>query len=141
MTDDPRALYQAQILEHSKNPRHEGPLEGATHEATKINPLCGDRITLRLTVRDGRIEEAKFEARGCAIAIASASMLTEIVAGSSPAEASSHAARLMALVKEGAEPQPTDGDLTVLAGVRSFPSRKRCATLAWEALTEAVGGH
>lgn len=137
MTVDPSDLYRAQIVEHSKHPRHEGPLDGATHEAKGINPLCGDRVTVRLRVDGGTIVEAAFEARGCAIAKASASILTEAVTGLEVGTAEARAARLQALV-DGAEADEGDAALAPLAGVRQFPSRKRCATLAWTTLQEAL---
>ena len=134
---DPLDLYKAQILEHSKHPRNQGPLEGATHEAKGINPLCGDRVTLRLRVEDGVVTRIAFEAKSCAIARASASILTEAVAGLSVEAAQSRADRLLSIVA-GDEATAEDGPLAPLAGVRRFPSRKRCATLAWTTLTEAL---
>lgn len=133
------ALYEAQIVEHSKRPRNQGPLEGATHQAKGINPLCGDRVTIHLRLVDGRIAAATFEARGCAIACASASMLTEAVQGLDADGARARAERLDALV-EGAPAGDDDGSLSPLAGVRRFPSRKRCATLPWTTLLEALDG-
>lgn len=137
MSDDPRALYQAVVLEHSRHPRNEGRLEDATHQAKKTNPLCGDRVTVYARVVDGRIEAVRFEARGCAIAKASASLLTEAARGTSPDEARALGAALAAAVK-GEE--IALGALEPLRAVSSFPSRRRCATLAWETLAAALDG-
>jgi nitrogen fixation NifU-like protein len=137
MTLEVRALYQELVLEHGKHPRNVGPLEPHTHEATAHNPLCGDRITLRLRVRDGRVDEVRFEARGCMIARASASLLTEAVAGRSVEDALALASSVDALVN--AEAPPVDlGALESLRGVREFPTRKECVTLAWGAMTRAL---
>ncbi len=137
MTRDAKTLYEETILAHGKHPRNEGALTGATHASTLHNPLCGDRVTLRLKVSGDRLVEVRFEARGCMIARASASLLTEIVAGQSVADALSLAATLEALVGEG--PAPADvGPLEPLRGVRDFPARRTCATLAWDTLKAAL---
>ena len=84
---DLRALYQDVILDHSKNPRNAGPLDPHSHEANGNNPLCGDKITVALMVEDGKIADVRFEAKGCAISVASASMMTELVKGHTVEEA------------------------------------------------------
>ncbi len=136
---DAKTLYQDLILDHGRSPRNEGPLDGATHEATSTNPLCGDRVTVRLRVDAGAVTAARFEARGCLIARASASLLTEAVAGRSLAGAVELAGTLGALVT--GDPAPADvGTLEPLRGVREFPARRNCVLLAWRALEAAAGG-
>ncbi len=136
MSDSLRALYKQAVLEHSKRPRNHGPLSPCTHEGKGVNPLCGDRITLQLRVDadSGRVQAAAFTARGCAIAKASGSILTELVAGLSLAEAQALARRFEALAQGELEAGPGDEALAPLLGVRASPSRLRCATLAWETL-------
>lgn len=137
-----RDLYQQLILEHHARPHNLGPLPACTHEATAHNPLCGDRVTLRLRLDEGRIAEARFEGDGCALSRASASLLTLAVAGRAPDEAVAIAAELDKLVARGAEHESANrdllGDLVSLEGVREVPARKRCATLPWEALRAAL---
>lgn len=144
MTPDVRALYQRVILDHNARPHHHGPLPARTHEATIHNPLCGDTITLRLRLEGDQIAEAWFEGDGCALSRASASLLTIAVAGKPSAEAEALAAALDRAVSRGVECSEGDraslGDLISLEGVREAPSRKRCATLPWEALRKALSG-
>lgn len=138
MSDEIRALYPSVILEHRRSPRNEGQLDSATHRAQLDNPLCGDRVTVQLRVEGDRIRSARFTGKGCAISLASASILTEAVQGRSLADATGLAARLIAFTA-GASNPPDLGPLEPLRGVRTFPGRKRCATLAWEALRNALG--
>ncbi|HEU4411566.1 MAG TPA: SUF system NifU family Fe-S cluster assembly protein [Polyangiaceae bacterium] len=133
-----KSLYNALILEHDRRPRNEGPLEGATHEASEDNPLCGDEITVRLSAPAGAVDAARFEGRGCALSRASASLMTEALAGKGLAEALALADAFEASL-EGRAPAPSAG-LEAFAGVRDFPSRVGCATLAWRALRGAIGG-
>jgi nitrogen fixation protein NifU and related proteins len=132
-----KALYNALILEHDRRPRNEGPLEGATHEASEDNPLCGDEITVRLRASSGHIDEARFQGQGCALSRASASLMTEALRGKRLDEARSLADAFEASL-EGRAPPPAEG-LEAFAGVREFPSRVGCATLAWRALRGAIG--
>jgi nitrogen fixation NifU-like protein len=134
------ALYQALILEHSKHPRNHGPLPTCSHEASAVNPLCGDRVTLQLLVDEASatITAAGFQARGCAIARASASLLTEHIKGRQLDDARERAKRVRALLRGERAPGPEDSALAPLLGVRAFPSRLRCATLAWETLEDAL---
>ncbi len=140
--DDLRELYQDIILDHSKHPRNFGKLDGANREARGYNPLCGDRVTLALKVDGERIADARFEAKGCAISVASASMMTELVRGKTVAEARALFERFHGLVT--GKPVEADGEamerLAALSGVRDFPSRIKCATLPWHALTAALDG-
>lgn len=131
---DAKTLYQDLVVDHGKSPRNEGPLASATHEATLKNPLCGDRVTIHLHVHD-TIDAATFEARGCMIAKASASLLTEAVKGLTPEQARALASRVSELVeKETDVPER----LSPLAGAREFPARRSCVTLAWDALVRAL---
>lgn len=135
-------LYQEVILDHSRHPRNFGPAEGANRQARGNNPLCGDRVTVYLTVEGERIADVRFEARGCAISVASASMMTEMIKGKTVDEAKSLFARFHALVAGNGE-ETVDGDLEELeslSGVRAFPTRIKCATLAWHAMTAALDG-
>ena len=136
---DPTELYKQAVVEHSKHPRNEGPLPEATAEATTVNPLCGDKVTVRAVVEDGRLVTLRFEGRGCAIAMASASMMAELLEGQSVEEALQTATTLAAVVA-GEQDGPNDPQHPIarLRGVRAFPARRRCATLAWETLTQAV---
>ncbi len=142
MNDAVRDLYQRLILEHHARPHNLGPLPDRTHEARVHNPLCGDRVTVRLRLDEGRITEARFEGEGCALSRASASLLTLAVAGRTPEEAAAIAGALDRLLARGADHEAADrallGDLVALEGVRDVPARRRCATLPWEALRAAL---
>ena len=137
MPRDARTLYQELILEHGQRPRNLGPLAGFTHEAKADNPLCGDTVKIQLRIAEDCVVDARFEARGCMIARASASLLTELVSGRSSAEAIAMADLLGLLVGAGPCPEHV-GALEALRGVREFPARRACATLAWEALRHAL---
>lgn len=144
MDDSLRELYQDVILDHSKHPRHFGPLPAATHHAEGHNPLCGDRVKINLIVdADGRIADIKFEGRGCAISQASASMMTDMVVGRTVAEAEKLMGGFLRLVK-GEDATELKGDdremLDVMAGVSAFPMRVKCATLAWHTMKSALEG-
>ena len=142
MTQDLRELYQDIILDHSKHPRNFGKLAEANRQARGNNPLCGDRITLALKLDGDRIADAKFEARGCAISVASASMMTDMVKGKTVDEARALFEQFHGLVT--GKPMHDESDdldrLAALSGVRDFPSRIKCATLPWHALTAALVG-
>lgn len=129
-------LYQQAIVDHGKKPRNQGPLADATCSATAHNPLCGDRVTLRLRIEGDRVTEARFEARGCMIATASASLLTEAVRDHSTEEALHLADTIDALT--GDAPPDDAGSLEPLRGVREFPARKACVQIAWQALRSAL---
>lgn len=132
-------LYQDIILDHSKNPRNSGYLEGATHSARENNPLCGDRVIVYLTVRNAEITDLKFEARGCAISVASASMMGQMVRGKSITEAQKLFKQFIALINGS---DVTDRfelkEVESLSGVKQFPTRIKCATLSWHALQQAL---
>lgn len=137
---DLRELYQEVVLDHGRNPRRFGRLEGPARSARGNNPLCGDRFTVYADVRDGRIEDLRFEGKGCAISTASASLMAEAVAGRSEAEARELAGRFRAMVTGKADPDPALGKLAALSGVREFPVRVKCATLPWHTLLAALDG-
>jgi nitrogen fixation NifU-like protein len=139
---DLRDLYQEVILDHSKHPRNFGKLTGANRQARGNNPLCGDRITLALKLEDDRIADAKFEAKGCAISVAAASMMTELIKGKTADEARRLFKQFHGLVTgTSADGGGEEMDrLAALSGVRDFPSRIKCATLPWHALTAALDG-
>ena len=144
-------LYRELVLDHARNPRHFGRLDKATHTAEGINPLCGDKLKIYFSVDSNRrIEATSFEGSGCAISMASASLLTDTVIGMSVeyAEAlfESVTSRLTQRVtnEDSATSIDIDGPLAklkALDGVREFPSRVKCATLAWHALHSALSGH
>jgi len=136
---DLRDLYQEVIIDHGRRPRNFGPLADANRTAEGFNPLCGDRLTLYLKVEDGVIRAARFDGAGCAISTASASLMTEALTGRTEAEAEALFAAFHGLVTDG--PGAADlGKLAVLAGVRAYPSRIKCATLAWHTLHAALAG-
>ena len=140
--DDVRDLYRDLILDHARNPRHFGKLPHTTHSAEGINPLCGDKLKLYLDVDpDETIRHAAFEGSGCAISVASASLLTDTVVGMSAEEAMAFFDAVTAQLSTG-ETQGAGkvdlGKLRALSGVREFPSRVKCATLAWHALKSAL---
>ena len=130
-------LYQDLIIEHYRRPRNHRLLEDANRSAEGFNPLCGDHVTLYLKVKDGIVEDVSFVGTGCAISTASASLLTESVKGRTEAEAQALIADFQRLVTSE-EVQPDLGKLQALAGVRRFPARVKCATLAWHTLRAAL---
>ena len=140
--DDVRELYRDLILDHARNPRHFGKLDHTTHSAEGINPLCGDKLRLYLDVdADETIQGAAFEGSGCAISVASASLLTDTVIGLSSDDAMAVFAAVTAqLSGSGSQgDRHVDlGKLRALAGVREYPTRVKCATLAWHALKSAL---
>ena len=141
MSGDLRELYQEIILDHSRKPRNAGKVEDATGEAQGNNPLCGDRITVYVKVTDGVIEDAKFDARGCAISVASASMMTELLKGKTVAEAKALFERFHDQLTGPEAPETDEADeLSALMGVREFPTRIKCATLPWHTLNAALQG-
>jgi nitrogen fixation NifU-like protein len=141
MSDDFSDLYQEMVLDHGKHPRNFGPLPEANREAEGFNPLCGDQCRVHLDVEEGRIGAVRFEGAGCAISTASASLMTEAVRGLTLTEARDLFERLHDMVtKDGVEPDSRLGKLAVFAGVRSFPLRVKCATLAWHTLLAAIEG-
>lgn len=148
MLDELRELYQEVILDHGKHPRNLRHPADANRHAHGYNAMCGDTITVHLKLSgEGRIEDAAFEGKGCAISVASASMMTEILKGKSEAEARHLFDNFHAMCTSDhaeAAPEIEDEDaaerLQVLAGVRQFPVRVKCATLAWHTMVAAMDG-
>lgn len=147
MFDDLRDLYQEVILDHGRKPRHGFRLETFDASAKGDNPMCGDRVQVFVRHdQSGNIAAAGFEARGCAISVASADLMAEVVAGRSDAQARALAAGFREMARTGTAPDgaPADDDaierLRPLAGVHEYPSRVKCATLAWHALLAALDG-
>ena len=147
MDNDLRELYQEVILDHGKNPRNFRQPEGTNCEAQGNNPLCGDRLTVFLEVDDDEfIRDAAFEGRGCAISMASASMMTEIVRGKSISQVRNLFDKFHKLCTgEGEETSQHEfaeemDKLRVMSGVRQFPMRVKCATLSWHTMNAAVTG-
>lgn len=136
---DLRELYQEVIFDHYKTPRNCHVLAGANHHAEGFNPLCGDQVTVYLKVEHGVIEDLSFEGSGCAISTASASLMTEALKGRTIAEVEQLFDDFHRMVTASdAAPHPQLGKLEALAGVREFPARVKCATLAWHTLHAAL---
>jgi len=153
-------LYQEVILDHNRRPRNFHKMEGANRRADGFNPLCGDRVTIYLDVKDDVVRDISFEGSGCAISKASASMMTESLKGKSRGDAEALFATFHHLVTGAAETPPQGsrppspgagapshgagtaapdlGKLVVFSGVKEFPVRVKCATLAWHALRSAL---
>jgi nitrogen fixation NifU-like protein len=147
MMDDLRELYQEVILDHGKKPRNFGTCEGYNHLAQGHNPMCGDTLVVYLHVNsDNVIEGASFKGKGCAISVASASMMTEMLKGKTVEEAERlfQAFHDMCTKDDPELPEGVDEEaverLQVLSGVKEFPVRVKCATLAWHTMDAAVQG-
>jgi nitrogen fixation protein NifU and related proteins len=139
---DLRELYQEVILDHSRQPRNFRRPDHANREAKGDNPLCGDKVAVFLTIEDGKVTDVGFQGRGCAISMASTSLMTEIVKGKTEAEAralfeSFHDEMTGKSTCHGAAAGELD-KLTVLSGVREYPMRVKCATLSWHTLMAAL---
>jgi len=134
-------LYQEVILDHGRRPRNFGPLEGATHHAEGLNPLCGDHLTVHARLEGGRVADVRFEGSGCAISKASASVMTGVVKGLDGAGVDALFERFHRLVTEGDAGGGAElGKLAVFGGVHEFPTRVKCASLAWHTLRQALRG-
>lgn len=131
-------LYQELIVDHSRRPRNFRRLEGVTHKAEGFNPLCGDRVTVYLNVEEDVVRDVSFEGDGCAISKASASLMTESVKGKTKAEVDRLFSRFRDLATGSAHAEAAPlGKLAVFSGLRGFPARVKCATLAWHTLRAA----
>lgn len=131
-------LYQEVILDHNRRPRNFRTIEDGRH-AEGYNPLCGDRLTVYLRIQGDRIQDASFLGSGCAISKASASLMTDIVKGKTIAEAEALFERFHRLITRSVEDPVDDlGKLSVFAGVRQYPARVKCASLAWHTLRAAT---
>ena len=132
-------LYREVILDHYRNPRYRGSLPSPTTRHEGYNPLCGDDVTVELLVKGGIVEEVAFQGSGCSISQSSASMMTEAIRGKTVPEIESLFGEFTAMMR-GSDDIDIDriGDLEALEGVRKFPVRVKCATLAWHTLQEAL---
>jgi nitrogen fixation NifU-like protein len=138
-----RDLYQEVILDHGRRPRNFGPIAAASHQANGHNPLCGDKVTVFLALEDGRVVDVRFQGSGCAISIASASLMTEAIKGKTEAEIRAMFARFHAGLTAADQAAASDAladldKLAVFGGVREFPLRVKCATLPWHTLVAAL---
>jgi nitrogen fixation NifU-like protein len=141
MTPELRELYQEVILDHNRRPRNFRKLEGANRTAEGYNPLCGDKVTVYLRVENDHVSEVSFEGSGCAISMASASMMTESVKGRTVSAVQTLIEKFHALVTAAAGPASDGielGKLAVFAGMREFPARVKCASLPWHTLRAAL---
>ncbi|MEE8165774.1 MAG: SUF system NifU family Fe-S cluster assembly protein [Myxococcota bacterium] len=141
MNSDLRELYQSVILDHNKRPRNFCKPKCANRSAKGFNPLCGDQLTVYLTVEDGVVEDVGFKGTGCAISTASASLMTQSIKGKEIGDIEHLFEGFHDMVTS--KPQSGVGDedlgkLSVFSGVREFPMRVKCATLAWHAMREAL---
>jgi len=143
---DLRELYQQIIIDHGRHPRNFGVLADANHSKIGFNPLCGDKIILHVAEHAGKITNLSFEGSGCAISMASTSLMTELLKGKSKAEVADLFTSFHQLVTQGeknetnlaVDLQQKLGKLAVLKGVSEFPARVKCATLAWHTLNAAL---
>ena len=142
-----RELYEELILDHNRNPRnYPKKPAGANHSAHGFNPLCGDEFHVHLRVQEGMVQDVGFEGAGCAISTASASLMTEAVKGKSVEQAEALFANVHRLLTDESEQDTSDpsallGKLSVLMGVKEFPLRVKCATLAWHTMHAAINDH
>ena len=144
MGKDLQSLYQRTVLEHCRSPRNFHAMDNPDRSAKGFNPLCGDKVTvyLRAPGSEGSIAEISFEAAGCAICLASASMMTELLGGASSQDARKQAQTVLEAFTPGAENGLGDlGDIVALGSVRAYPSRIRCVTLPWKTFTAALDGN
>ena len=141
MDNELRDLYQQVILDHNKSPRNFRVIENANHHSEGYNPLCGDRIDIYLDVKKGIVEDISFQGKGCAISKASASLMSSMVKGKPVKEAEKLFEKFHDLItgKLGDNPDIEElGKLAVFAGVRDFPARVKCASLAWHTMINAL---
>lgn len=140
--DELHDLYSKVLRDLARNPQHRGSLEHPTASARGDNPMCGDRVEVSVKLNGERITDAMFTGRGCEISQASAALLTELVRGKTPEEARAMGAAVARMAKSGLRDETTE-DLTrlsILSVVHKFPSRAKCANLAWHALDAALSG-
>ncbi len=135
---DLRELYQEVILDHGRKPRNFGPLPDANRHADGHNPLCGDQVRVHLQLEEGVVRAVRFEGVGCAISTASASLMTQALTGKPEGEARQLFGEFLELVAGDGASGEHLGKLVVFGGVREYPSRVKCATLAWHTLQAAL---
>ena len=136
-------LYREVILDHNRHPRNFGELEDADRVVEGVNPLCGDRITLYVKMDDDKVQDIRFKGTGCAISVASSSLMTEKAKGGSLKEIETLFERVHEMLtgdSSATEDLESLDKLAALSGVREYPTRVKCATLAWHALKSAVAG-
>ena len=133
-----KALYQKVILDHNKTPRNTGILIDADIDVADKNPVCGDEIRLTLAIREKRVKDIRFEARGCALSIASASMLTELIVGRPLPEAEQLTRQVIDIFKGKIPVEQLQelGDFEAMKGVLDFPARIKCVLMCWQALAD-----
>lgn len=137
--NDLRELYREVILDHNRNPRNFGTLEDADIVIDGVNPLCGDKLKLFIRLNGDAIEDIRFQGTGCAISVASTSLMTERVKGAGVAQALDLQKQIHAmLTSDAAAPDESLGKLAALSGVREYPSRVKCASLGWRALKSGL---
>jgi len=138
---DIQSLYQEVIVDHNRSPRNFGKLDNANHVLEGFNPLCGDKLTLYVNFDNKKIRDISFDGNGCAISVASASLMTEALKGKTIEEAQDIFKRFHDLLTTENEPDPDKvGKLAALAGVRDYPARVKCATLCWHTLNAILHG-
>ena len=135
-----RELYQQLILDHNRHPKNFRTIDGASGKSEGYNPLCGDRYHVYVTLRDARIEDIAFQGAGCAISKASASLMTHLVRGKTRTEAGEMFTEFQQIVAGDRELDDDLGELGAFAGIRDYPSRAKCATLAWHTMMAALEG-
>jgi nitrogen fixation NifU-like protein len=133
-------LYREVILDHNRKPRNFGELPGADRVIDAVNPLCGDRLTLYVLLDNGTVADIGFKGSGCAISVASSSLMTERVKGAPVQDSLELFERVHDMLTGQAEPSEELDKLVALAGVRAYPTRVKCASLAWHALKAALTG-
>jgi nitrogen fixation NifU-like protein len=139
--DELKDLYREVILDHNRRPRNFGELPDADRVIEGVNPLCGDKLTLYVKLGQGKIEDIRFKGTGCAISVASSSLMTERVKGETVASALELFDKVHGLLTDAAAEPPEGLDkLAALGGVRDYPTRVKCASLAWHALKTALDG-
>lgn len=138
MSFDIRELYQEMILDHNRNPRNFRVIDPCTHHAEGYNPLCGDQIEVYVNIENGIITDVSFQGDGCAISTASSSMMTDAIKGKTVEEADALFNLFHDAVMLDGEDSDGLGKLRVLTGVREYPARVKCATLAWHAMHSAI---
>ena len=136
-------LYQEMILDHNRSPRNFRALENANHKAQGFNPLCGDRLTVYLQIKDDRVQDVSFQGSGCAISKASASLMTASVKGKKLSEVQTlfeNFHQMLSLETKASYDTKQLGKLAVFSGVCEYPARVKCATLAWHTLRAGIEG-
>jgi nitrogen fixation protein NifU and related proteins len=140
MNEQLRELYQEVIIDHGRHPRSFGELSNATHKLDGFNPLCGDKLTLFMKINGDIIEAIQFNGAGCAISVASASLMCEALKGKTLNHAKNLFKHFHGMVAEDKDIDESLNKLAVLAGVKEYPARVKCATLAWHTLTASIEG-